>query len=53
MVKRMGRTMMLIGTVGFVLVTGDPELAPSPRRSQNRPKSPKRRPKPKHPTQSL
>lgn len=29
MVKRMGRTMMLIGTVGFLLVTGDPELAPA------------------------
>ena len=29
MVKRMGRIMMLIGTVGFLLVTGDPELAPA------------------------
>jgi hypothetical protein len=29
MVKRMGRTMMLIGTVGFMLVAGDPEQAPA------------------------
>ncbi|MDF2460333.1 MAG: uncharacterized protein K0S79_2749 [Nitrospira sp.] len=29
MVKQMGRTMVLIGTVGFLLVAGYPELAPA------------------------